>query len=274
MIVKADGGAAAASSVATSGGSGSKKKGAPAGDREIAVNLKKQFKEDDDNQTAAVELGFDLLPGQHIVLVVRYQAELSDDNDAGFFHFKMNGFDGKPRWMGATQFEAVAARSAFPCWDEPAFKCTFALTVACGSELQVISNMPVASDTPFAAFNAKGKEESRHRVAFQTSPIMSSYLLAWAIGQFDSLSAPAMGGLPITVYTPVGRKDQGQFALEIACRCIEAYQRYFAGVPYPLPKLDLVAVPEFEAMENWGCCIFGDEYLLVVRIFLVLFFFW
>jgi puromycin-sensitive aminopeptidase len=147
--------------------------------------------------------------------------------------------------QGATQFEAVDARQAFPCWDEPAFKSTFELTLIIPRDLRAISNMPVASTSPRVGFNTEGKEEERTCVKFQRTPVMSTYVLAWCVGQFESVTSQSASGLPVTVYTPVGRAAQGRFSLDTACRCLDAYQTYFSGIPYPLPKLDLVSIADF-----------------------------
>ena len=94
----------------------------------------------------------------------------------------------------------------------------------------------------------------RKRVVFERTPKMSTYLLAFVVGEFDFVQGrTAKGGVAIRVYTPPGKTESGRFSLDVAMRCLDLYDEYF-DVPYPLPKLDMVAIPEFAAgaMENWG----------------------
>ncbi|MBI3328860.1 MAG: M1 family metallopeptidase, partial [Nitrospinae bacterium] len=165
------------------------------------------------------------------------------------------GPDGTKRFMATTQFEAADARRTFPCWDEPAHKARFELTVVIPPDLIAISNMPVASETPDAS---GGKA-----VRFAETPMMSTYLLALMVGEFESIEARAESIL-VRVWTTPGKREQGRFALDVAQRLLTFYHDYF-GIPYPLPKLDLIAIPDFAAgaMENWGAITYREVALLV-----------
>ncbi|KAK7255647.1 hypothetical protein RIF29_29062 [Crotalaria pallida] len=161
---------------------------------------------------------------------------------------------GVEKIMAATQFEPVDARRCFPCWDEPALKANFKITLTVPSELTALSNMPVE--------NEKHDGELKN-VNFEESPIMSTYLVAVVVGLFDHIEYTTTAGIKVRLYCAVGKSDQGKFALDIALKTLDIYTKYFS-VPYPLPKLDLVAVPEFSggAMENYGLIIYRENELL------------
>lgn len=164
---------------------------------------------------------------------------------AGFYKSSYSDADGKKKVMASTQFEALDARRAFCCWDEPARKATFSVTMIIPSELTAISNMPAISTSNLPA----GKK----RVVFDISPKMSTYLLAWAVGEFDYIQGITKHGVTIRIFSPPGRADEGKFALDVGVRALDFYDDFFQ-VPYPLPKLDMLCCTEFAmgAMENWG----------------------
>jgi puromycin-sensitive aminopeptidase len=182
---------------------------------------------------------------------------------AGSVNDKMHGFyrtsyqiDGHTRWGGATQFEATDARRAFPCWDEPDRKATFRLTLTVPRELTALSNMSVQVERPV--------DEDHKRITYQPSPRMSTYLLAWVIADLECLQGRDANGVPIRVWTTPGKKTQGAFALDVAKHCLPYFAKWF-GIPYALPKLDMVALPDFAsgAMENWGLVTYRETALLV-----------
>ncbi|KAK3030912.1 hypothetical protein RJ639_036650, partial [Escallonia herrerae] len=157
--------------------------------------------------------------------------------------------------MAATQFEAVDARRCFPCWDEPALKATFKITlVDVPLELTALSNMPISLE------KVDGQLKT---VYFEDSPIMSTYLVAFVIGSFDHIEDTTTDGIKVRVFCPVGKSEQGKFALDVAVKALDLYRNYFS-MPYPLPKLDMVAVPEFPggAMENYGLITYRETELL------------
>lgn len=158
------------------------------------------------------------------------------------------------RSYAVTQFEGTYARMMFPCFDEPSFKATFDLTVELDKNDTAISNGKVLEDKPSAA--------GRHTLKFSTSPKMSTYLVALAIGDWDCLGATA-DKVPIRVCAVPEKKEQARFALEAAQHSVEFYNQWF-GIRYPFEKLDLLAIPDYEwgGMENAGSIFFRDSSLL------------
>lgn len=159
--------------------------------------------------------------------------------------------------MLATQFEATDARKAFPCWDEPNVKAVFEISLTFPSHLVGLSNMDEAG---------RSEADDLTTVRFNPSPIMSTYLVAWVIGELDAVEATNSEGVLVRVWAPRGSAEQGKFGLDVACRTLAFFNGYF-DIPYPLPKMDMVAVPDFSAgaMENWGlvtyrtACLLYDE---------------
>ncbi len=158
------------------------------------------------------------------------------------------------RRMISTQLEPADARRIFPCWDEPAFKATFALTVTVPNNFLAVSNMPVTKEEAIAS--------DQKRVTFAPTPKMSSYLFVLSAGELERITADA-NGVTVGVVATRGKAEKGRFALEDAVKLLGFYNDYF-GQNYPLPKLDLIAVPGGfgGAMENWGGITFFESRLL------------
>jgi alanyl aminopeptidase len=167
-----------------------------------------------------------------------------------------------------SKFEAIYARRAFPCFDEPAFKLPYDVALTVPASAEVIGNMPVAETAPVAG-GAAGAA-ARKRVRFQTTPPLPSYLVAFAVGPFEQRygavppSELRPAPLPITAIAIRGRGQDTGYALAEERTLLAEQERYF-GIAFPFPKLDLVAVPDFQsgAMENAGAIAFRDSRLLV-----------
>ncbi|EYU20325.1 hypothetical protein ABFS82_01G010500 [Erythranthe guttata] len=179
----------------------------------------------------------------------------------GTLNDRMKGFyrstyehNGEKKNMAVTQFEPADARRCFPCWDEPACKATFKITLEVPSDLVALSNMPVTEEK----LNGNLKT-----VYYQESPIMSTYLVAVVVGLFDYVEDRTPDGILVRVYCQVGKASQGKFALDVAVKTLGLYKEYFA-VPYSLPKLDMIAIPDFAAgaMENYGLVTYRETALL------------
>lgn len=163
--------------------------------------------------------------------------------------------DSVKKQLFATQFESHHAREVFPCVDEPAAKAEYDLTLITRPGITVLGNMPV-----------KHQEENDNSLttAFEKTPRMSSYLLAFVIGELHKKTARTKSGVEVNVWaTPAQNENTLDFALDIATRSIDFYDEYF-GVKYPLPKSDHVALPDFSsgAMENWGLITYRESCLL------------
>jgi puromycin-sensitive aminopeptidase len=155
-----------------------------------------------------------------------------------------------------TQLEAADARRFFPCFDEPSFKARFCLSVTTGSRNTVLSNQPVEKIEPLVG--------GRRRVQFERTPPLSTYLLALAVGPLEASEPVRCGDTEIRVWHVPGKAPLTGFALEAARECLARLEAWF-DLPYPYAKLDLVAVPDFEAgaMENAGAVFFRETLLLV-----------
>ena len=214
-----------------------------------------------DNQPADVSFGeFDelrlfqpeLKSGNHIVCI----------NFSGTITDAMHGLypcyfthDGVKKQLFATQFESHHAREVFPCVDEPAAKAEYDLTLVTQTGITVLGNMPVKSE--------EENGDSR-TTTFEKTPRMSSYLLAFVIGELHKKTARTKSGVEVNIWaTPAQNENTLDFALDIATRSIDFYDKYF-GVKYPLPKSDHVALPDFSsgAMENWGLITYRESCLL------------
>jgi len=171
---------------------------------------------------------------------------------AGFYRSGYTDIDGNAKIMASTQFESLDARRAFVCYDEPSAKAIFAITMVVERHLTCFSNMPASVQKSVPGGKLK-------EIQFQDSPVMSSYLVAFLVGEFDYVESISKNGVVIRVYTPEGKTSHGDFALKCACDSLDIYDEFF-GVPYPLPKLDMVGIPEFAmgAMENWGLVTYRE----------------
>lgn len=163
--------------------------------------------------------------------------------------------EGKQKMLIATQFESHHAREAFPCIDEPEAKATFDLTLTTPAGETVLANTPVKKSTK------KGNQEV---TSFETTPKMSTYLLAFVFGEMKYIEATTKDGILVRTYATPANVGNLDFSLDVAVKCLEFYNDYF-GLPYPLPKCDLIALPDFAsgAMENWGCITFREQCMFV-----------
>ncbi len=208
----------------------------------------------EETETAMLDFG-ETQPQGPAQLEMKFAGVLND-RLVGFYRSEYQDAEGQTRYLATTQFEATDARRAFPCWDEPAQKAIFDVTLVFDDSYQAVSNTPVVEESS----PAPGIKSVR----FGETPIMSTYLLAFVVGDLVSVEAEAVGGTKIGVWTTAGKESQAGFALDTSVKLLEYFNDYF-GIPYPLPKLDHLAIPDFAAgaMENWGCITYRETALLV-----------
>ncbi|NWX85202.1 ERAP2 aminopeptidase, partial [Nothoprocta pentlandii] len=187
-------------------------------------------------------------------LSINYIANLSD----GFYGFYKSTYktrNGQTRLLASTHFEPTSARMAFPCFDEPSFKASYTIRIRREEQHVAISNMPKIKTLKLGS--------NLFEDHFAETVKMSTYLVAFIISDFQSISGTTSSGIVVSVYANPEKLTQAHYALEVAIKILEFYEQYF-GISYPLPKQDLVAVPDFQsgAMENWGLTTYRETSLL------------
>ena len=185
-------------------------------------------------------------------LSIKFTGTLND-RLLGFYKSQYKDKKGKTKYLATTQFEAADARRAFPCWDEPAVKATFDVSLLVDKHMDAISNMPVIS---------KKKSGAKILYKFGRTPIMSTYLLYLGVGEFEYLHGK-LRNIKIRIVTTKGNKNKGKLSLDFTKKFLGEYEKYF-GIKYTLPKLDMIAIPDFAAgaMENWGAITFREAILI------------
>ena len=213
---------------------------------------KSTIKIDKEKELLTLALPSELPPGDH-TLALSFSGKINQQGQGLFYVRYQEQGSGVQKIMLGTQFEATDARRFFPCWDEPAFRARFQLTAVVPENWLAVSNMPIASEKKIAG----GKE-----VRFAATPPMSSYLNVFVAGELDLIES-RIGPTQIRVIVTKGKAELGRYALEVTAQILQYYNEYF-GVPYPLPKLDQIALPGGfgGAMENWGGITYFESALL------------
>jgi aminopeptidase N len=206
---------------------------------------------DDDAETATLTFPQPLAAGRHQLRIV-FTGKINKSGP-GLYAVDYPTDKGSRRLI-SSHLAPADARRVFPCFDEPAFKATFALAVTVPRTFLAVSNMPVAKEEPVNAASKK--------VSFLPTPKMSSYLLQLTAGELERLTGE-VDGVEIGVIATSGKREQGRFALASAIDLLRYFNDYF-GVKYPLSKLDLIAIPHghVSAMEHWGAITFRESALL------------
>ena len=213
---------------------------------------KSSIKIDKKEELLTIALPSELAAGDH-TLALEFSGKINQQGQGLFYcHYQEEGTGAKKIMLG-TQFEATDARRFFPCWDEPAFRARFQLTAVVPENWLAVSNMPVEKEA---------KVEGGKEVRFAMTPSMASYLNVFVAGELDLIETQA-AGVQIRVIATKGKAEWGRYALESTAKILEYYNDYF-GVPYPLPKLDQIALPGGfgGAMENWGGITYFESILL------------
>jgi aminopeptidase N len=210
------------------------------------------LKLDPKQETLTITLASELPAGPHS-LELNFTGKINQQGQGLFYAPYQEQGTGAKKIMLGTQFEATDARRFFPCWDEPSFRARFQLTVVVPENFTAMSNMPVEKETKVAG----GKE-----VRFAATPPMASYLNVFCAGELDGIEAKTKD-ITHGVIATKGKAEMGHYALESSQQILDYYNDYF-GVPYPLPKLDHIAVPGGfgGAMENWGGITYYESRLL------------
>ena len=213
---------------------------------------KKAIVLDAGEQTLTLNLPNELPAGEH-ELMLAFSGKINQQGQGLFYaRYQEQGTNEKKTMLG-TQFEATDARRMFPCWDEPSYRARFQLTAVVPKNFMAVSNMPIEQEK-----DLEGKKE----VQFAITPSMSSYLVVLCAGELDAIENE-QDGVKLRVIATKGKAEMGRYALESAARILHYYNDYF-GIPYPLPKLDLIAIPGGfgGAMENWGGITYYESVLL------------
>jgi puromycin-sensitive aminopeptidase len=179
-----------------------------------------------------------------------------NDRLHGFYRSTYKDEAGVSHTIAATQFESTDARRGFPCWDEPASKAVFAVSLVVPDGLSAISNTAIARVSPAGP--------GKRVVTFADTIRMSTYLVAFVVGELDATDTVMVGATPLRVWCVPAKKPLARFAAEVGAFCLDFFERYY-GLPYPGDKLDLLAIPDFAAgaMENLGAITFRETALLV-----------
>jgi len=200
-------------------------------------------------QTTKVAFEKVIPAGTKAQIEMRFTGELNDKM-AGFYRSTYKNKDGSTGILATSQMEPTDARRAFPCFDEPALKAEFTITLIADKNLTCLSNMDVASEVEVTSDVTKTTKKA---VKFNKSPLMSTYLLCFIVGELNYIETDKFR-LPVRVYAPPNQDiEHGRFSLELAARTLDFYEKTFDS-KFPLPKMDMVAIPDFAAgaMENWG----------------------
>ncbi|XP_035669348.1 aminopeptidase N-like isoform X1 [Branchiostoma floridae] len=212
-----------------------------------------------ENEFFVVQSTQSLRKGESYVLSVSFSGLLMDDLRGFYRSSYLDSLTGETRYLATTQFSAIDARKAFPCFDEPAMKATFDVTLVHQSEYTALSNMPIRQSDV--------REDGWTADHFDTTVRMSSYLVAFVISNFTYREnvTGLHGNITLKVWARPDAVENGEvdYAIAVASKVLTYYEEYF-GIPFPLPKLDMAAIPDFPfgAMENWGLITYRETSLL------------
>jgi len=196
------------------------------------------------HEQAIIHLGSELAAGKKYMLTIFFAGELRSAL-RGFYRSTYKTKSGEERHIATTHFEPTGARLAFPCFDEPAMKATFKIHIVREKIHTALSNMPVKKESV--------RQDGLIVNIFEESVKMSTYLVAFVVCDFVSVSATSKRGIKINVWAPEDQISQAEYAISIAPKVLDYYEEFF-NVNFPLPKQDMIAIPDFGAgaMENWG----------------------
>lgn len=208
---------------------------------------------DEDKQTVTFALAKPLEAGSTAALNIKFTGILNDKM-AGFYRSSYTDADGKTRYLATTQMEPTDCRRAFPSFDEPALKAKFDISLISAKELVHLSNMDIKEEVALG---------DKKKTVFNTTPLMSTYLVAFIVGDLKYVENKDYEK-PIKVWATPGLEHLGQYSADIAAKTLAFFDKKF-DIPYPLPKLDMVAIHDFSAgaMENFGLITYRTVDLLL-----------
>lgn len=208
----------------------------------VGDSVAKNISFDEEKQTVTFKFDEKFAEGTTITVDVDFTGILND-NMAGFYRSSYEE-NGKTKYLATTQMEPTDCRRAFPSFDEPSLKAEFDVTLVSDEHLTALSNMDVKEVTKL--------ENGRKATTFNTTPLMSTYLVAFIVGDLRYVESDKFR-IPVRVYATPGLEQQGQFAADLTAKTLDFFEKKF-GIQYPLPKIDNVAIADFSAgaMENWG----------------------
>ena len=214
----------------------------------------KNFSNDETLERLTIFLEEEIQKGRYQLNIV--YSGILNDKLRGFYRSEFVDEDGKKHTIATTQFESTHARRAFPCFDEPLFKATFDISLIVPKDQYVVSNSPIISQVNQGDFTKK--------IDFEKTMKMSTYLVAFIVGPFESTEEVLVDGIPLRIIHPIGKGHLTGYALKSGKFALEFFTKYY-GIKYPGQKLDMVAVPDFAfgAMENLGCITYREVLLLV-----------
>ncbi|KAK4205326.1 putative mitochondrial aminopeptidase 2 precursor [Triangularia verruculosa] len=203
----------------------------------------------EDTQVTTLDFDNAVSKGNKAQLEIKFTGQLNDKM-AGFYRSTYKKEDGTEGLLAVSQMEPTDARRSFPCFDEPSVKAEFTVTLIADKNLTCLSNMDVAGETEVQSTQTNAPKKA---VTFNKSPLMSTYLVAFVVGELNYIETNNFR-VPVRVYAPPGQNiEHGRFSLELAAKTLAFYEKVF-GIEFPLPKMDQIAIPDFAqgAMENWG----------------------
>jgi len=211
-------------------------------------------KTDEDAERATLTLGEQAGPGAW-GLEISFDGILNDDL-RGFYRSVYTDEEGNDKTIATTQFEATDARRAFPCWDEPDFKATYGVTLVVDESLTAISNNP--------EIGREDAGEGKVAVTFSDTMKMSTYLVAFIVGELEVTDPVDVDGIPLRIVHAPGKGNLTDYALEAGAFALRFYADYY-GIAYPGEKMDKIAIPDFAwgAMENLGAVTYRETALLL-----------
>ncbi|KAL7638670.1 UNVERIFIED_CONTAM: hypothetical protein RMT77_011242 [Armadillidium vulgare] len=216
----------------------------------------KSHQYDQDRQFYVAHLKEPLKRGQNYIISIDFVGFLNKDLD-GFYRSSYKDENGNTRWLAATQFQPTDARKAFPCMDEPGLKASFTIELARLENMSSISNMPLKESLPMEG------EQGWVWDKFEKSLKMSTYLVAFVISDFKYLESKDKTNYTFRVWAREGALPQADYAIKTGPPASKFFEEFFK-VPFPLPKQDMIALPDFSAgaMENWGLITYRETAML------------